>query len=689
MRQVLYSHTLDGTVFSLYRNDEGRASLWMYPEGAVVDWDKPCDDDPIVHLKLVGDRAPWAFSQGRTMRGAESTKLLTYVSHSAARERDGELLTVELSDGRAHTVLYRMFFPDGYGAAEVWTEFRNDGGTACALEMLTSFSFGGLTPFEAGISPENLYLHRFRSCWSKEGLHERVPLELLQLEPSASNASANSVRFGSIGSYPVREFFPVCAVEDQRYGCFWAAQLLHPCSWQLEAYRKDEALCVSGGIADREFGHWVKHVAPGGSFTTPKAWLTACSGDIDAVMARLTDMQARGIADIPHERDLPVIYNEWCTTWGRPTLRSVRAEVEKLKGRGIGTFVIDSGWYDGDVGDWDQNLNMYPSGMREVTDVIRSGGMQPGVWFEMENCTERSRLFAEHPDWCLTRDGLPLRSSARCYLDMRKPEVREHLRHKVIGFLRDNRFAYVKVDYNDNIGIGCDGAESLGEGLRQNMMASQDFFREMRETLPELMIEICASGGHRLEPSMLALGSMASGSDAHELPETPLVAAESQRLVQPRLSQVWVTLRGNFSEARTVFALASGFLGRFCLSGDVLTLSDRQNELLDQAIGLYHQISSIIKAGRTHIDNHRGLSWREPAGHQIVRRASMDGNELLVVAHTFANFGGGPVRVQLESGWEIKGSLCGSHAEIARSGDGVEISGMQEFDGAVVWLERG
>lgn len=33
----------------------------------------------------------------------------------------------------------------------------------------------------------------------------------------------------------------------------------------------------------------------------------------------------------------------------------------------------------------------------------------------------------------------------------------------------------MKIDYNDTIGIGCDGAESPDEGLRRNMMATMDF----------------------------------------------------------------------------------------------------------------------------------------------------------------------------------------------------------------------
>ena len=60
---------------------------------------------------------------------------------------------------------------------------------------------------------------------------------------------------------------------------------------------------------------------------------------------------------------------------------------------------------------------------------------------------------------------------------MEDPWVQEYLSEKVIGLLRENGFGYLKVDYNDSIGMGCDGAESPGEGLRRKIAASQSFFR--------------------------------------------------------------------------------------------------------------------------------------------------------------------------------------------------------------------
>ena len=146
-------------------------------------------------------------------------------------------------------------------------------------------------------------------------------------------------------------------------------------------------------------------------------------------------------------------------------------------------------------------------------------------------------------EWLLTRDGRPITAGDRRFWDMRKPEVQEYLAHRVIDFLRSNGIDYMKVDYNETIGLGCDGAESMGEGLYEQILASQQFFARIRRELPDLVLELCASGGHRLCHSFLELACMASFSDAHECDEIPIIAANMHRMILPRQSQIWAVVR--------------------------------------------------------------------------------------------------------------------------------------------------
>jgi alpha-galactosidase len=236
-------------------------------------------------------------------------------------------------------------------------------------------------------------------------------------------------------------------------------------------------------------------------------------------------------------------------------------------------------------------------------------------------------------DHFLKRDGIPILAGQRRFWDFRDPWVRDYLYEKVILFLRDTGFGYIKVDYNETIGIGVDGAESLGEGLRQHILCVQDFFRQMREEFPDLVIEVCASGGHRLEPSMMALASMASFSDAHESPEVPIIAANLQRLILPRQSQIWAVLHASDSSQRLRYSLAAGFLGRLCLSGEIDELDEEQWSLVQEIIRFYNRVTPIIKNGRSRLHQHIGLSWQHPQGAQAALpskniESKMNGNKL-------------------------------------------------------------
>ena len=73
----------------------------------------------------------------------------------------------------------------------------------------------------------------------------------------------------------------------------------------------------------------------------------------------------------------------------------------------------------------------------------------------------------------------------------------------------------------------------MGEGLRQHLEAVQAFIKRFVKRSLKLVIENCSSGGHRLEPSMMELASMASFSDAHEQKEIPIIAANLHRAILP------------------------------------------------------------------------------------------------------------------------------------------------------------
>ena len=653
--------------------------------------------EPLVQVKLTGDAVSGGFSQGITLRNSATLSSLCYDGQEVLKSKDKTEVVTTLRSERGYACEHHLVYQNDDEAITVQTLFRNESQEILSLELLASFSLSGLTPFADDDAPNRLYLHRFLSSWSAEGRHLCQSLEELNLERSWSGHGVRTERFGQVGSMPVRGYFPFVGVEDRAEGVFWGAQLAWAGSWQMEAYRRDDQLSLSGGLADREFGHWTKNVAPAESFSSPLAYVSTVKGDLDDLCQRLTSMQVAAVDQAPlSEQSLPVLANEWCTTWGNPEHNRVVEIAKRLKDSGAKYFVIDAGWYCNDGGNWEfsqgewkPNRNLFPEGIAATASAIREQGLIPGIWFEFEVVGNQSPLFNSTTSHLVQRDGIPITAGQRRFWDFRDSWVREHLREKVISQLRDSGFGYIKVDYNETIGIGVDGAESLGEGLREHILAVQDFFREMRQELPDLVIEVCASGGHRLEPSMLALASMGSFSDAHESPEIPIIAANLHRLILPRQSQIWAVLHKSDSYQRLTYSLAAGFLGRLCLSGEIDRLTDEQWSLVLVAIRFYEQVAPIIKNGKSRLYRQIGYAWRHPQGAQAVIRFSGDGDQALVVVHTFADPLPSEMDISLPHGrWQISNAFPKINASVEVVANQLRIKVTSEFEGLVLWLIR-
>lgn len=652
-----------------------------------------CVPESLVQVKVLGDPYTGGFAQGHTMRNAPSIDAFGYSKQQIDRRPGRTEMVTTLCREDGCRIEHRLAWRDGDEAMTVDTTFINDADRPVALEMLSSFSIAGITPFHEADAPCRLRVHRFRSGWSAEGRLDTRTVEQLHLERSWSGAGAFSERFGQVGTMPVRKWFPFVAVEDTEAGVLWGAQLAWAGSWQMEIFRQHDDLSLSGGLADREFGHWMKILDPGESLTTPPAYLACVQGDLDDLCDRLTSKQHRAADTHPDaEADLPVVFNEFCTTWGEPSHDRIAAIARRLHGSGVRYLVIDAGWYkpldkpwDGAHGDWIPSPELFPHGLEAAAQAIREQGLIPGLWFEMETVGESASAF-QFLDHLLCRDGIPVTVRGRRFWDLADPWVVEYLSERVIGLLDRCGFGYLKVDYNETLGIGCDHLDSSGEGLRQQVDAAYRFFELIRARLPDLVIENCASGGHRLEPSMLGRCAMSSFSDAHELDEIPIVAANLHRLILPRQSQVWAVLHSSDSDHRVCYVLAAAFLGRMCLSGDVDGLGeDRWLQVLD-AIRLYRRAAPVIRHGRSRRFGHIGESWRCPQGWQAVVRTGSDGHQALVVIHTFAE---PPEYLEIPSPtgeWEITEQFP---SPVIRPSDGGFVWDRPEpFRGQVVLLVR-
>lgn len=694
MFSVLAEYPMGDMLLRYVQKDSGQVGMRLLPAARAGEAVEPdCAIEPLVQFKLLGDAYAGSFGNGVTMRDSASVDRLEFVQQAREDTPDG-FRVVTLMDAGGIEVTHEIEYFKGYGALKMRAAIKNNRGGRVTLELLSSFALGMLSPFENGLQKNNLRIHRMRSRWASEAVLQSCPTEELLLVPSSLREEVYTERFGHVGNKPTSRFIPFTAVEDVRRRMLWGAMLTHASSWQIELSRKDGGLSMSGGLADADFGGWMKHLEPGEAFEAPVAFVTACEGGVDDLCNRLVALQARSLGEVPEcEKSMPVIFNEWCTSWGCPDEANMRRLTERLKGWPVRYLVMDAGWYKGSAhewfemtGDWIPSREKYPNGLKATCDMIREAGFIPGIWFELETCGALSEAYRKD-ELLLKRHGFPLISKNRKFWDFRDPRVWDSMCRRVIGLMHECGIGYIKVDSNESAGIGCDGAESLGEGLRQNIGRLRDFFIEMRRQIPDLVIENCSSGGQRLVDSFMSVSSLASFSDAFETEDIPIIAANLHRVIPPAKSEVWCIVRKGDDEKRLLYKLTAGFLGRIDLSGDVYDLSQPQVALVREALDRYAQAAEVIRNGQTKRFGPAVSNYREPDGWQAVVR--MCGNRALVVVHTFRMKEDGEIRIALPEGdWKIEWTLKRDCVRANIASGELRLSMQEPLEGAVWMLNK-
>ncbi len=691
MREIIHSVTVN-KLTAVYRKEttSGTVELLLIPAGTqenIIRTD--CAAESLVQLKLQGDDEASFFSGGRTMRNSPSTFAMKFDNLHQHGTNGAISVTSVLKDNRGFKCTHTLTLYDN-GCATVTTSFYNGSNAPITLEMLSSFTLGSLSPFCTGLNDSNLVIHRMLSTWSAEGRLISEKAEDLQLEPSWKCYSANSVRFGSIGSFPVRGYVPFCAVEDTKNGIIWAAATTHGSSWQIELYRRDLGLSLSGGLADREFGQWCKTLAKHESFTAPTAVITTVKGNIDAASQAIAENMRQNISLPKSEIAMPVIFNEFCISWGKPTYVDILKQIEVLKDKGIDYYVIDAGWYDDSafeaasrLGKWEVSKKAFPNGIKAAVDAIHNCGMKAGIWFELEVVGRDETSCFNKTDWLLKRNGIPITAGDRRFWDMRRSDVQEYLAERVIAFVRKNDFNYLKIDYNETIGIGCDGYESLGEGLRCQIEAVQSFFSRITHELPDLVLELCSSGGHRLCQSFAQLGSMCSFSDAHECDEIPIIAANMHRIILPRQSQIWVVVKAGQPLQKLYYQICSGMLGRLCFSGDIESLSSQQWSIIAQGIAFYKKATPVIDCGTSSRFGSAVTSYRHPCGWQCMLRKGTEYS--LAVVHTFDN---SPDQIQIPVSGVIDSVFACNEISVKLKNNTLTVSRLSSFNATAILIKN-
>ena len=83
----------------------------------------------------------------------------------------------------------------------------------------------------------------------------------------------------------------------------------------------------------------------------------------------------------------PVLINNWEATYFDFTEEKLLEIVKVSKDLGVDLFVLDDGWFgnrnsdSGSLGNWKENLDKFPSGLKAFSEKVHQEGLLFGLWF--------------------------------------------------------------------------------------------------------------------------------------------------------------------------------------------------------------------------------------------------------------------------------------------------------------------
>jgi alpha-galactosidase len=309
------------------------------------------------------------------------------------------------------------------------------------------------------------------------------------------------------------DFQPYVALRagDSTYLC----EICWSGNWMLQVVPDAAGAVLRAGFNNWEFR---ERLGPTGSLRLPTVLFGRFDGGFNAATQRLHDFRRAHRPD--PDRLIPVQFNSWYPYPGEPSAEAMLALVPLAQRLGCEAFVVDAGWYSAEgvdvvadwtdrTGDWRTSRRRFPNGLREVSARCRELGLRFGLWFEPEVIGRLAAIRREHPEWLHHVDGRPPAPDERAVLNLGVPTARRHVFERVTRILSVVGVGWMKWDFNADIGAG-GWAPGLPEALTDQdpLVAHYEGLYRLQDAIrrwfPDLILEMCASGGGRMDCALLS-----------------------------------------------------------------------------------------------------------------------------------------------------------------------------------------
>lgn len=247
------------------------------------------------------------------------------------------------------------------------------------------------------------------------------------------------------------------------------------------------------------------------TFFTPEAVLTYSKTGYNCVSQNMHDFIKQHI--LPKQwafMQKPVLLNSWESVYFDITEEKLCELADRAAEIGAEMLVIDDGWFGkrnddtSSLGDWQENHEKFPGGIKAVTDYVHKRGIKLGIWVEPEMISRNSTLFEVHPDWALgSEQGRRILGRSQYVLDLSRSEVQDFLIETVCSVIKESGADYVKWDFNRMFSDFTSVETPIYEVQHSYICGLYRILSEITSKNPNVLFELCASGGARFDLGML------------------------------------------------------------------------------------------------------------------------------------------------------------------------------------------
>lgn len=449
-----------------------------------------------------------------------------------------------------------------------------------------------LASFQLDLYGKNYAVTNFAGQWADER-----HIETRRLSPgifvNESKDGASSARFN-----PGTLLSSVDGNDWYAFNLLWSGN--HKTTFECQENNTTRVLI---GVNDTAFSF---KLFPGETFVTPQA-VIAYAGSSDALTQGLHQfVNEHVIRGQSRMRPRDIVINSWESFYFDFDARSLLQLAQKAAAVGIETFVLDDGWFlerkndRAGLGNWKEDKQRFPSGLKQFAKEIRSLGLKFGLWVEPEMVNEESDLYREHPEWAMRIHGRsPVLMRNQLMLDLTKEEVVEWLFQALSEVFDACRPDYIKWDFNrfaTDIPVGY----SIGEYDYRYQKGLYRLLGKLREKYPEILFESCASGGARFDLGMLCYSEYIWTSDNTDARDRLRIQGGTSRLYPQSVISCHVSASpnhqtGNSTSLENCFNIAIGGVLGYELN--LIALPDDRLEILSEQISFYKKYRPLLQFG--------------------------------------------------------------------------------------------